>query len=140
MAIGSIIGKPETGIPQLLTNIFQPIAQGVPFFVFLLISVFWVVLQTNIMSNLVSMTLVYTIMVPVAVAVGLGNPIALGATIAAASNYAFSLPSATTTTAIAIGSGWVSVGFMGRYGITLIIPIALAFAFICYPFASLIFG
>ena len=140
MAIGSVIGKPETGIPQLLTNIFQPVAMGVPFYIFLLISIFWVVLQTNVMSNIVSMTLVYTIMVPVAVAAGVGNQIALGATIAAASNYAFSLPSATTTTAIVIGSGWVSVGFMGRYGVILILPIALAFTFICYPFASLIFG
>jgi sodium-dependent dicarboxylate transporter 2/3/5 len=140
MAIGSVIGKPETGIPQLLTSIFQPVVSSVPFYIFLLISIFWVVLQTNIMSNLVSMTLVYTIMVPVAVAAGVGNQIAFGAAIAAASNYAFSLPSATTTTAIVIGSGWVSVGFMGRYGVILILPIALAFTFICYPFASLIFG
>ena len=139
MVTGSVIGNPETGIPQLLTNIFQPIAEAVPFFVFLLISILWVVLQTNLMSNLVSMTLVYKIMVPVAVAAGVGNPIALGATIAAASNYAFSLPSATTTTALVIGSGWVSVGFMARYGTLLIIPIVLLFTFVCYPFVSLLF-
>ncbi|MFC1932876.1 SLC13 family permease [Chloroflexota bacterium] len=139
MVIGITIGNPETGIPQLLTSTFQPIAMSVPFYVFLLISLLWVVLQTNIMSNLVSMTLVYTIMVPVAVAAGVGNPIALGATIAAAANYAFSLPSATTTTAIVIGSGWVSVKFMGRYGVLLIIPIVLLFAFVCYPFVSFIF-
>lgn len=139
MAIGVAIGNPETGIPQLLTGIFQPIAMSVPFYVFVLISVLWVVLQTNVMSNLVSLTLVYSIMVPVAVAAGVGNPAALGATIAATSNYAFSLPSATTTTAIVIGSGWVSVGFMGRYGPILIVPIVLLFAFIGYPFASFIF-
>ena len=139
MVIGITIGNPETGIPKMLTNIFQPVAETVPFFVFLLISILWVVLQTNLMSNLVSMTLVYKIMVPVAVAAGVGNPIALGATIAAASNYAFSLPSATTTTALVIGSGWVSVGFMARYGTLLIIPIVLLFTFVCYPFVSLLF-
>jgi sodium-dependent dicarboxylate transporter 2/3/5 len=140
MVIGSVIEKPETGIPQLLTNIFQPIASNVPFYIFLLICIFWVVLQTNIMSNIVSMTLVYSIMVPVAIAAGVGDQIAMGAAIAAGSNYAFSLPSATTTTAIVIGSGWVPVPFMLRYGVMLIIPITLAFTFICYPFASIIFG
>ena len=140
MVIGTAVGNPETGIPELLTNIFQPVAVGAPFYVFVLTSLFWVVLQTNVMSNLVSMTLVYAIMVPAAIAAGVGNPIALGATIAAASNYAFSLPSATTTTAIVVGSGWVSVGFLSRYGVLLLIPIVLAFTFICYPFASLIFG
>ncbi|MFC1896999.1 SLC13 family permease [Chloroflexota bacterium] len=139
MVIGSAIGNPETGIPHLLTNLFQPIAEAVPSFIFVLISIFWVVMQTNVMSNLVSMTLVYNIMVPVAVAAGAGNPIALGVTIAAASNYAFSLPSATTTTALVIGSGWVSVGFMARYGTLLIIPIVLLFTFVCYPFVSFLF-
>ena len=139
MVMGVVLGNPETGIPELLTNIFQPLATGVPFNVFLIITMLWVVLQTNLMSNLVSMTLVYNTMVPVAAGVGLGNPIALGATISAASNYAFSLPSATTTTAIVIGSGWVSVKFMARYGVILIIPIVLAFTFICYPYASLLF-
>ena len=112
---------------------------SVPFYIFLLISILWVVLQTNVMSNLVSMTLVYSIMVPVAIAAGVGNPAALGVTIAAAANYAFSLPSATTTTAIVIGSGWVSVKFMGRFGSLLVVPIVLLFAFVCYPFTSFLF-
>lgn len=140
MIIGSVIGNPETGIPQLLTGVFEPIAANVPFYILLLISVFWVVAQTNVMSNLVSMTLVYSIMVPVSIAAEVGNPVAFGATIAAASNYAFCLPSATTTTALVIGSGWVPVRFMGLYGLILLIPIVLVFTFVCYPFASLIFS
>ncbi len=140
MAIGVAISNPETGIPELLTGIFQPLAESVPLYIFILISVLWVVLQTNIMSNLVSLTLVYSIMVPVAVAAGAGNPIALGTTIAAAANYAFSLPSATTTTALVVGSGWVSVRFLGRHGTILIIPIVLSFTFICYALCSVIFS
>ena len=138
MAIGSAIGNQETGISQLMTSIFQPLARSVPFYLIVLISLFWVVLQTNIMSNLVSTTIVYTIMMPVAVLTEAGNPMALGATIASASYFAFSLPSATAVTAIVIGSGWVSIGFMARYGFIFVIPIALLFAFVCYPLASLI--
>ncbi len=137
-AIGSVIGKPETGIPQLLTGIFQPIATAVPFYVFVLISILWVTIQTNIMSNLVSTSLVYTVMVPVAAAIGGGNPIALGALIGGASYYAFSLPSATAVTAVVIGSGWVPVGLMARYGFLFIIPVALLFTFIAYPIASFV--
>lgn len=138
IVIGNVIGNPTTGIPQLLTGIFEPIVLNVPVPIFLLISMMWVVIQTNIMSNLVSMTLVYNILVPIASNTGIVNPMAIGVTIAAASNYAFSLPSATTTTAIIIGSGWVSVPFMARYGIIMIFPIILLFAFVCYPYASFI--
>jgi sodium-dependent dicarboxylate transporter 2/3/5 len=140
MAIGVAVSNPATGIPELLTDIFQPMASSMPLYIFVLICVVWVVLQTNIMSNVVSVTLVYSIMVPVAAAASAGNPIALGTTIAAAANYAFCLPSATTTTAIAVGSGWVPVGFLGKYGAVLIIPIVLLFTFICYSLTSVIFG
>ncbi len=140
MAIGAVIGKPETGIPQLLTGAIQPIVANAPFFVVVLVSVVWVTLQTNIMSNLVSATLVYTVMMPAVIAAGVGNPVALGFSIFAACHYAFCLPSATTVTAIVIGSGWVPVSFMARYGFILIVPIVLIFAFVCYPFASFVYS
>lgn len=140
MILGNVIGNPETGISQLLTSIFKPVAEGAPFNIFLMITLLWVVLQTNIMSNLVSMTMVYTMMVPIAISTGLGNPIALGATISITSNYAFSLPSATASTAVVIGSGWVPVKFMFRYGVMLIIPIVLFFTFVGYPLACLLFN
>ena len=139
MILGAAIGNVETGISQFLTEVFQLIAVGAPFTVFLMVTLLWVVTQTNVMSNLVSMTLVYTLMVPVAMATRVGNPIALGATISIISNYAFSLPSATPSTAIAIGSGWVPVKFMARYGVMLIIPMVLLFTFVGYPLANLLF-
>jgi solute carrier family 13 (sodium-dependent dicarboxylate transporter), member 2/3/5 len=139
MAIGVVIGKPETGIVELMTGILQPLAIGAPFLVVVLVSVGWVVLQTNLMSNLVSATVVYTVMIPTVINAAVGNPVALGFTIFAGSNLAFVLPSATTSTAIVIGSGWIPVKFMAKYGVILIIPMILLFAFVCYPLANLIF-
>jgi sodium-dependent dicarboxylate transporter 2/3/5 len=104
----------------------------------LLLTVTMVTLLTNAMSNLVSQTLTYTIMIPIALAVGKGNP-ALAMVISAASNMAFSLPSATTSTALATGSGWVPVPFMLKYGLLVFIPVVLLFSFVVYPFALLIF-
>jgi len=139
MIIANAIGNPETGIPQLLTNIFQPMAIGTPFNVFLMITLLWVVIQTNMMSNLVSGSTVYKIMVPATVAAGAGNPVALAFAITAAANYAFILPSATTAPAIVTGSGWVPVGFLARYGIIMVVPVVLLFTFVGYPFACLLF-
>ncbi|MBS7652268.1 MAG: SLC13 family permease [Candidatus Bathyarchaeia archaeon] len=140
MVLGVALGKPETGIPELLTSTFKPLVTDVPFHVFLSITLLWVILQTNVMSNMLSMTLVYNIMVPVAASARVGNPAALGVTIAAASSYAFILPSATISTALAVGSGWVSTSYMARYGAYMIIPTLFIFTFICYPIASLILG
>ena len=140
MVIADAIGNPDTGIPQLLASIFQPIATSAPFNVFLMITLLWVVIQTNMMSNLVSGSTVYRIMVPATVAAGVGNPVALAFTIAAAANYAFILPSATIAPAIVTGSGWVPVGFLARYGVIMVVPIVLLFTFVGYPYASLLFG
>ena len=138
LVIGDAIGNPATGIPQLLTQIFEPLATDTPWHIFLLATISWVVMQTNIMSNMISATLVYKTMVPAAIAAGIGNPTALGFCIGGASSYAFCLPSATAATAIVIGSGWVPIRMMARYGLVLAIPVILLFTFVAYPFAALI--
>lgn len=139
LVMRNVIADPETGISQLFTNILQPIATSVPFLVFLLISLFWVCIQTQFMSNMCSMALVYTVMVPIAAATGTGNPIALGFVINTLARQANSLPSGTVNTAIVIGTGWVPVSFMARYGAIMIIPMVLLWTFVCYPWASFIF-
>jgi sodium-dependent dicarboxylate transporter 2/3/5 len=139
-AIGKVIGDPQTGIPAFMTNIFEPIARAVPFYVLLMLSLLWVVIQTNLMSNMVSTTLVYTIMMPIVIAMGAGNPIAMGTALSAASYFALSLPSATPVTAIVTGSDWVPVPFMARYGLLFIIPVVLIFCFVHYPIAAIVFS
>jgi len=139
MVLGVVIAKPETGILELMSGLVQPLVIGAPFLIVVLASVGWVTTQANIMSHLVSATVVYTIMMPTVIAAGVGNPAALGFTIFAASNPAFTLPSSTAATAIVVGSGWVPVKFMARYGVCLIIPIILVYAFVAYPLANLIF-
>ncbi|MFH0768917.1 MAG: SLC13 family permease [Chloroflexota bacterium] len=139
MAIGAVIVKPETGILELMTNVVQPVVTGAPFFVVVLVSVAWVVIQTNLMSNLVSAVTVYSIMMPAVIAAGVGHPVALGFSIFAGCHYAFSLPSATVATAIVAGSGWVPVRFMALYGAILIIPVIVLYTFVGYPFAAFVY-
>jgi sodium-dependent dicarboxylate transporter 2/3/5 len=139
MALRTALGKPETGIPELLNSFFQPLAIGAPFSLYRLIGQLWAITQTQFMSNFVTVTLVYTAMMPAAVNAGLGNPVALAFSMWYGARAALALPSATSTTAMVTGSGWVPVSFMARYGFPLIIPMALFFAFVCYPLATLIF-
>ena len=139
-AIGAVIGDPGTGIPEFMTNIFQPIAHVLPLYGVVVLSLLWLVTQTNVMSNMVSVILVYTVMMPIFAAIGVGNPIALGTALSGASYFALSLPSATAVTAIAAGSGWVPTSFMARYGLLFIVPIVLLFSFVHYPIASAVFS
>lgn len=138
-ALSAVIVKPETGITDMLNQVFKPLTDGASVTTLVIITVIWVVLQTNAMSNIVTETIVYRIMVPILTVTGLGNAAALGAVISAASNCAFALPSATPPTAIASGSGWVPVGFMAKYGVLLIVPTILIFVIVGYPIASLVF-
>jgi len=140
LVMKDVISNPQTGIAQLFTNVFLPMAEVVPFVVLLLVALLWVSVQTQFMSNMVSMTLVYTVMVPIAAATGVGNPMALGFSINALARLAVTLPSGTVNTAIVTGSGWVPVKFMAGYGVVLIIPMVLLFAFVSYPIASLVFN
>ena len=140
MVIRDVIGAPETGIPQMLTKLFQPIAASAPFFVYRLIGQIWVSIQTNIMSNMVSACLVYGAMIPAAIAADVGNQIALGFTIFAGARSGFALPSATSNTALVTGSGWVPVGFLARHGFAVTIGVILLCIFVVYPWASFVFS
>ncbi|MBN1685653.1 MAG: anion permease [Spirochaetales bacterium] len=140
MALSAAISSENTGIQLFLTKIFQPIIDGAPFVVVLMVTLVWTVLQTNVMSNTVSGSLVYRIMAPALGTAGLINPAAFAFVVGAVANYAFILPSATTSTALVVGSGWVRVGFMAKYGLLMVIPVVLLFTFVGYPYAMMIFS
>jgi sodium-dependent dicarboxylate transporter 2/3/5 len=140
MALAAAIANDNAGIQLFLTKVFQPIIDGAPFTVVLMITLLWTVLQTNLMSNTVSGSTVYRIMAPALGTAGLIHPAAFAFVVGAVANYAFILPSATTSTALAIGSGWVRVGFMAKYGVLMVLPVVILFTFVGYPYAIMIFG
>ncbi|MFC1899665.1 SLC13 family permease [Chloroflexota bacterium] len=139
MIVRDILASPDTGIPQMLVNIFEPIVNNVPFFVYRVIGQFWVSIQTNLMSNSVSGALVYKALVPALISSGIGNAVAMGFTIFAGARSGFALPSANSTCALISGSGWVPIGFLFRHGAVLTIGIILICIFIVYPLAAFIY-
>jgi sodium-dependent dicarboxylate transporter 2/3/5 len=137
--LSAVIENPKTGIVAYLTGVSTPVANILPVYGFIAFAMVWVILQTNVMSNTVAFTTVYAILIPVALVTGKAYGPALGITLACAANYAFALPSATTSTAMVTGSGWVPVPFMAKYGISLVIPVIIIFTVIGYPLAALLF-
>jgi di/tricarboxylate transporter len=92
------------------------------------------------MSNFVTMTLVYTVMMPLAVATGAGDPIALAWAVNTAACLAIIFPSGTVVSALIIGSGEVSMPVVVRYGSFMVLFILLLITFVVYPYASFVFG
>ncbi|MFH1639486.1 MAG: SLC13 family permease [Chloroflexota bacterium] len=137
-AMQDIMARPELGITEYMAMIFKPLAVSLPFFIYRVIGQFWVVTQTNLMSNLVSAMVVYNAMVPAAAAAGIGNLGGLGFTIWCGARAGFALPSATTNTAMVTGSGWVPIGFMAKHGAIVSVIVVFLTVFIVYPWASLI--
>ncbi|MFH0847201.1 MAG: SLC13 family permease [Chloroflexota bacterium] len=138
-ALRGPLEDPATGIPTLLNNVFTPLLARVPLMVFLLIGILWTVFQTQFMSNFVTVTLTYTAMMPAIIAAKAGNPMAIAFTLWFAARAAVATPSATSSVALAAGSGWVPVGFLMKWGFLLVIPFTLFYTFIVYPMATLIF-
>jgi sodium-dependent dicarboxylate transporter 2/3/5 len=138
-AMRAVIGNPDTGIPQMAGNIFGPLVTAAPFPIYRLIGQVWVGTQTQLMSNMVSATLVYTVMIPALMAAGVGNPAAMAFTVFTGARTGFALPSATSTTAMVTGSGWVPIPYMFKWGGILIVPVAVLFTFVFYPWVDYVF-
>ena len=137
--IGGIVSNPDFGISAAMQKIFLPVSQGMSPPIFILFVVAWTVIQTNLMSNMVSMYVVYTPMLPIALEIGGINPVALGFLIRFGATMAFALPSATVVTAMVINQGWVTVKEMGLWGFLLAALVILTLSFPIYYFVSFVF-
>ena len=96
-------------------------------------TVFVVVTITMLTSEMMSNTAVATLLLPIMAVLGNAteiDPILLMAPVAFATSYGFMMPVGTPPNAIAIGSGYVSIKQMVRYG--------LPFDLICIPLVTIL--
>jgi len=138
--VGTMLTHESTGVTPFLTGVFQPLAISASSSVFVLVIIFWTLLQTNIMSNTVAATVVYSVAIPLLTAhfANILNPAALGIMISIAACYAFLTPTATPCCSISAGSGWITVKEMVQYG-ALLFAISLALLyFVGYPLLAFV--
>lgn len=138
MLMGGAISSKEAGISDFLSSIMKPLTASLPPKLFVAVVLLWVVVQTSFMSNTVC-ALLYTVITPIALTIPGVNAIALGMMVGAIANYGLATPAATTSTSIAVGSGWVNGSFLFRYGWYLVFAVWLIFIFVGYPLASVLF-
>ena len=139
LAIGNAMTHPQVGLSNYLIETLSPLLKGMSPILLIFIFTTWACVQTNFSSNMVTVTVVTTVAIPLIQATnGAISCPAMVAIIGMMSAYAFATPPAMPHVAMAIGSGWVGTGMIMKYGLLFMI-ISIFFSVILgYPIASMI--
>ncbi len=138
LALGSAMTNKDIGLSAYLGTVIGPLAQSLSGFSLVILLVAISGVMTNVGSNMVTVTIVTTVAVPIALALGDSvNAGALAVVIGMISSYAWATPPAMTTVVLGTGSGWTTNGQMAKYGFLVLIPGILAVTFIAYPLTAL---
>jgi sodium-dependent dicarboxylate transporter 2/3/5 len=139
IALGSILTREEVGLTGYLTSAFVPAIQGLSPWLFLLFVVAWAVLQTNFSSDMVTLTMVYAVAIPLTMASGQWNPAAIACVLGISVCFAFSSPAATTYVSIAVGTPWIQMTDLLKYGLIMAVLSIAVLLVIGVPVLNLLF-
>ena len=138
--LGSALTNEEAGITAVVSDALSPVIGNMSPILFVLFIALATVIITNFASNTVTVTLMYSISLPLVYngAITGVNPAALTCVIGACACVACATPPSTAHAAIAAGSGWLKTDTMLKYGLLWSITAAILFAVVGYPIASII--
>ncbi len=138
MILSSALVDEKVGITAYMVKLISPLIGNLPPMVFVLIVALCTVVMTNFASNTVTVTLIYSIAMPLVLKsaiVGV-NPAALTCVIGAGACVAMATPPSTAHAAIAAGTGWLNTDVMFKYGMPISLIGALVLTFVGYPIAA----
>lgn len=138
LALGGAVGAADSGVSAYLQRHVEPVASGLPEYLFVFVLTLTVMMVTNVMSNLVTTAVFMPVGLTLSMSLGIGEPIPLGVLLGIAPSLSYALPCGTTTNAIVAGTGWLRLGMMARYGVLLMFLHALILTACVYPFAKFI--
>ncbi|MDU1909588.1 anion permease [Fusobacterium sp.] len=137
LAAGSAMTNSNVGLTQYLIDVLSPALQGISPILLILAFTAWACLQTNFSSNMVTVTVVTTVAIPLIQATnGAISCPAIVAIIGMMSAYAFATPPAMPHVAMAIGSGWSDTSSILKYGFLFMAIATLITVVIGYPIAA----
>lgn len=137
LAIGSAMTNKEIGLTAWLSAGIQPLIAGMAPLIIVLVFLIWAYIMTNACSNMVTVTVVCAVAIPICLAShGAMNGAALASMIGMAASYAFVLPPAHPNVAVAIGSGWAAPSQIIKYGVIIMAAAIIATLFAGYPIAA----
>ncbi len=138
LALGNVMTNSDIGLTSWIGEKIAPITAGMGVMALVFLFALWAALQTNLSSNMVTVTVVCAIALPICMSVSGINVGAVASIIGMMASYAFATPPAMATIVFAIGSGWTTTTQMAKYGFMLMIFGVLSACFVAYPIANLI--
>ena len=120
LALGSFLTSPDFGITAFIGEKFAALLNGTSVHLIILLVVAMAIILTNLMSNIVTTTVVYNISMPVIIAMvasGINiSPELITIIIGLGASLAYATPPAIAHIAIAAGSEWANPKDMLKYG------------------------
>ena len=109
LSLGTLLTKPELGVLPLIESGLTPLFHQWSAMMIVIVFVIWAGLQTNFSSNLVTVSVVTTVLTTIAASTDLGIHTAVVAClIGFMASLAYMTPPAMPYVAISVGSGWTS--------------------------------
>lgn len=136
--LGTVVNQEDLGIVLWIQDVFGPVVQALPTFVFVAVCIGAVLLLTNFVSNSIAMVLFQVAAPLIALMPDVNGP-ALGVVMISAAHYAMWTPGATTTTSFVVGSGDADGGFMFKYMWLPMIAAYIALLLVGYGVGTLVF-
>ena len=141
LAIGSAMTNKDIGLTEWLTAYISPMLGGLSPLVLVLIFALWAAVQTNLSSNMVTITVVCAVAIPICIASnGAISTPAVAAITGMMGAYAFATPPAHPNVALASASGWTTTGQMMKYGLATMLVSVVATVLVGYPIAVSLMG
>lgn len=139
LAIGSAMTNEAVGLTKYIIDLLGPALSNVSPILLVLLFTIWAAIQTNLSSNMVTVTVVTAVGIPLMLATGGAvNTPAVVCIIGMMGAYAFATPPAMPHVAIAGGSGWTSVSSLFKYGIIQMVISIIVTVIIGYPLACMV--
>ena len=137
LTLGSAMTNGNIGLSKYLTESFGANFRGMSPMVLVIIFSIWAAIQTNLSSNMVTVTVVTAVAIPICLGTnGAVNTAAIVSLIGLLASFAFATPPAMPHIALAGGSGWTTVAQVFKYGSIIMIASIIISVIIGYPIAS----
>ncbi len=138
LSLGAALTNDDIGLKTYLIDMLSPILQTIAPSLLVIIFIAWACIQTNLSSNMVTVTVVTNVAIPILLAYGSDiNTAGVVSLIGMMGAYAFATPPAMPHIAISAASGWTNTQSMFKYGFIFMIITTLVASFIGYPLTTI---
>ena len=141
LALGSAMTAEGVELNSYLASVMSPVTSGMAPLALVILFTLWTAVQTNLSSNIVTITVVTSIAIPVCLSMGSSiSAAAVCCIIGMMGGYAFAAPPAMPSVAISIGSGWTDSTTILKYGSLVMIIAVIITVAVGYPIAAGLMG